>query len=677
MSWEIILESKMVENLGWTLLNSIWQIGVISLGLFLLLALTRRSSPNLRYALSVSALFLAFLAPVFTFVSRAQESTTRDFAKERSQTQIADARRDPAGGYESSVAVPRSDHSLNTNIQSSFGDLLSLSKYFPEILRIVVGLWLFGVALYSLRLFSGFWRVHKYRTFEIERPADVWVETFDGLCRKLKVHQSVSFLRSNFIETPIVVGVLKPLIIVPAGLFLQVDPRELETIIAHELIHIRRHDQIVNMIQSVIEVVLFYHPCTWWISAQIRHEREFAADAAVLEVFENSRVVYASALANLEEIRQSANDIPPSIVTAANGGNLMLRIRKILQKNTEISNAISAWPAGLAFLLIPAILTGVFLLDTSNFVNARNTTDERKIAIGFVSIPPVDRSVNPPQDSVATARILVDKLQAFKIPAIGFVQGSMISDGEKPYPVRAEIVKMWRDEGFEIGVGGYKHVGFYDTPFDEYTANTEKNLDVLKPILAEKSLTPRYYSYPYLNTGKTDADHQRFEAWLLDHKLRSVKYTIDNNEWMYSYAYDMARNDNDLNLMKEIRLAFIDYMTKMFSHYEAYSQEMFGRDIPQTMVLTPSRLVADSANDLFGMIKKRGYSFVAMDEAQSDGAYKTPESFAGNSGISWFERWTLAQGKKLLEEPQVDNGVQKIWQDKKVVPVANPKKKVS
>ena len=200
---------------------------------------------------------------------------------------------------------------------------------------------------------------------------------------------------------------------------------------------------------------------------------------------------------------------------------------------------------------------------------------------------------------------------------------------------------------------------------------------MLKPILAEKSLTPRYYSYPYLNTGKTDADHQRFEAWLQDHELRSVKYTIDNNEWMYSYAYDMARNDNDLNLMKEIRLAFIDYMTKMFSHYEAYSQEMFGRDIPQTMVLTPSRLVADSANDLFGMIKKRGYSFVAMDEAQSDGAYKTPESFAGNSGISWFERWTLAQGKKLLEEPQVDNGVQKIWQDKKVVPVANPKKKVS
>lgn len=141
----------------------------------------------------------------------------------------------------------------------------------------------------------------------------------------------------------------------------------------------------------------------------------------------------------------------------------------------------------------------------------------------------------------------------------------------------------------------------------------------------------------------------------------SVKYTIDNNEWLYSYAYDMARNDNDVNTMNEIRAAFLEYMTKMFDHYEAYSAEMFGRDINQTMVLTPSRLVADSADDLFGMIQKRGYQFVSMDEALKDEAYQTQENFVGKSGISWFERWTLAQGKKLREEPKVNESVQKIW----------------
>lgn len=242
----------------------------------------------------------------------------------------------------------------------------------------------------------------------------------------------------------------------------------------------------------------------------------------------------------------------------------------------------------------------------------------------------------------------------------------MISDGEKLYPIRAEIVRLWRDAGMEIGVGGYKHIWFYDTPYDEYVANVEKNERVVKQILAEKNLPLRYFSYPFLNTGKTTEDKNRFEAWLQARGLRSIPYTIDNQEWVYSYAYDMARKDNDINTMKQIRAEFVDYMTKMFEHYEAYSQEMFGRDIAQTMVLTPSRLVADSSDELFGMIERRGYKFVSMDEALKDEAYKTPENFTGSkSGISWFERWTLTQGKKLRDEPKVDADVWKLWKEKK------------
>ena len=167
-----------------------------------------------------------------------------------------------------------------------------------------------------------------------------------------------------------------------------------------------------------------------------------------------------------------------------------------------------------------------------------------------------------------------------------------------------------------------------------------------------------------LNFNKNE-DHNKFEAWLKEQNLTSVKYTIDNNEWMYSYAYDMARNDNDVNTMKEIRTEFIAYMSKMFDHYETYSSEMFGRDIAQTMVLTPSRLVADSSDEFFGMMQKRGYQFVSMDEALKDEAYQTPENFVGKSGISWFERWQLAKGKKLLDEPKVDADVLKIWNDNK------------
>ena len=135
---------------------------------------------------------------------------------------------------------------------------------------------------------------------------------------------------------------------------------------------------------------------------------------------------------------------------------------------------------------------------------------------------------------------------------------------------------------------------------------------------------------------------------------------------MYSYTYCIAIKDNDFNTMKKIRREFFDYMTKMLAHYEAYSEEMFGRQIPQTMVLTPSRLVADTADELFGLLEKRDYAFVSINETQADDAYQTKENFVGESGISWFERWQMARGSRLREEPGVSQAVQKIWDKAKV-----------
>ena len=347
----------------------------------------------------------------------------------------------------------------------------------------------------------------------------------------------------------------------------------------------------------------------------------------------------------------------------------MQRISVILQKNTGRKRSASAWSAGLALALLPAVLLAVFSFNQTAIVNAQKKTSAKRLAVGFVSIPPLDRTANPPKDSDATARLLIEKLKSHKVPAIGFLQGGMISDGEKLYPVRANIARLWRDAGFEVGIGGFKHIWFYDTPYDDYVANVEKNEQVARKILGEKNLSLKYFSYPFLNTGKSAEDRDKFESWLASRGLTPVKYTIDNQEWMYSYAYDTARNDNDTNTMSEIRAAFVKYMSEMFDHYEAYSQEMFGRDIAQTMVLTPSRLVTDSSDELFGMIEKRGYSFVSMDEALSDEAYKTDEKFVntreriGKSGISWFERWTMAQGKKLRDEPRVSETVQKIWDE--------------
>lgn len=458
--------------------------------------------------------------------------------------------------------------------------------------------------------------------------------------------------------------------------FFQITQKELETIIAHELIHIKRYDALVNFAQSFVEVLFFYHPCVWWISSIIRKEREFAADEMVVKVLENSRIVYATALANLEEMRRTANQKLTPLLMAATGGNLMQRISKILQKNTGINRVGSLWSAVAALGLISAVLLTVFSFGTTANVNVSAKNKYKKLAVGFVSIP-TNRASKADGSFDETPRLLIEKLNKYKVPAIGFVQGSLTSDEDKNLNEKAEIVRLWRDASLEVGIGNYEHIWFYDTPFDEYAEGVEKNAEITNKILSEKNERVEFFSYPYLNTGKTVEDHERFEAWLSARNLTSVKYTIDNQEWMYSAVYDLARNANDSGKMIEIQLEFLKYMSEMFDHYEQYSQEMFGGDINQTLVLTPSRLVADSADELFQMLKNRGYEFVSMEEAQSDTAYQTPENFAGiKAGISWFERWQMAKGKSLLDEPRESEFVQMEWRNRKAMETVNKTLKI-
>jgi beta-lactamase regulating signal transducer with metallopeptidase domain/peptidoglycan/xylan/chitin deacetylase (PgdA/CDA1 family) len=664
MNWEVFINSEIVKNLGWMLIHSIWQMTLVAFILSLLLRVLREFSAQARYLAAVFALFLAIALSFATLVKLNQHSLPNVLPDERASFNPSQIVNRDSGRIENSLPVAKleSEESSTPDGNFTFDRLRNFfASSFSYILPLMVGIWLLGVMFFAFRLGGGVWRLHRFRTREITEASEEWQARFIVLCRKLKITQSVKFLRSNLIETPIVVGWIKPVILIPSAVFLQISPHELETIITHELVHIRRYDAFVNFAQSGIEVLFFYHPGVWWISSVIRREREFATDSSVIEIFAESRITYANALANLEEIRLLTNQNLPPVATAANGGNLMQRITKILQKDTETRQRKSAWSAIIALALVPVVLLTAFSFTRAPFVNAGTKLTNKKLAVGFVSIPPLDRSANPPQDSDATARLMIAKLTQYKIPAIGFVTGGTISDGDKLFPVRANIVRLWRDAGFEIGIGGYRHIGFYDNSFSDYTANVEKNEQIVKKILAEKNQSLRYFSYPYLNTGKSNDDHVKFEAWLREHGLTSVKYTIDNNEWMYSYAYDMARNNNDVNTMNEVRTAFLEYMSKMFDHYETYSKDMFGRDIAQTMVLTPSRLVADSFDELSGMINKRGYQFVSMDEALKDEAYQTPENFAGKSGISWFERWQMGKGKQLLEEPKVDATVQKIW----------------
>ncbi|MEP7037792.1 MAG: M56 family metallopeptidase, partial [Acidobacteriota bacterium] len=322
MNWENFINSKIVENLGWTLLHSIWQIALIAFVLFVLLKIFRAFSANLRYVVSVFALCLIVVLSVITFVQLAVNSSANDLQIKNlnsDYTKKINKEYLSAGGF--STFSKNDNQIVELTDEKTFISIKNLrnlfSKNLPAVLPVLVGLWFLGVMLFALRLIGGVWQIHKYKTCEVSVPNCQWMEKFDALCAKLEITQTVKFLQSNLIETPVVIGWLKPVILVPASVFLQISPQQLETILAHELIHIRRYDALVNLAQSLIEILFFYHPCAWWISSLIRMEREFAADESVIEIMENSHIIYASALANLEEIRQTAKITAPPVLVAA------------------------------------------------------------------------------------------------------------------------------------------------------------------------------------------------------------------------------------------------------------------------------------------------------------------------------------------------------------------------
>ena len=191
----------------------------------------------------------------------------------------------------------------------------------------LVALWLCGVLGIAARLLWQ-WRNLQVLVRGASRPGAAWELRLAYLRARFGVRRPVRLLSSAFVLTPMLVGWIKPAILLPASLLSGFPPQQVELIIAHELGHIRRWDYLANLAQVVVETVLFYHPVVHWISRDVRNAREECCDDLVLQVASGKALAYARALAGLEELRHDPRFAAPAL--AAGGGELLTRIRRIV-----------------------------------------------------------------------------------------------------------------------------------------------------------------------------------------------------------------------------------------------------------------------------------------------------------------------------------------------------------
>jgi beta-lactamase regulating signal transducer with metallopeptidase domain len=403
----------LIDSLGWTLIHFLWQ-GLLIVGCTaLLLNALRKATAQLRYLVACGGMLVAAVVPVVTFPILIQQALSQSTAWSQDTSQNSDS-----VSWVQSAASPRAQSQL-PNPQGEGSQLAALSPSVAPrwesnrslatigmrwdlLLRFSVWGWTAGVLFYFVRLLGGLYKVHQWKK-SCQPVADSAISrVVDELKRRMHINSAVELLESVRIVTPVAIGWVKPVILLPVELATGLNSKELEAILAHELAHIRRHDYLVNIFQSIIEIGLFYHPAVWWLSHQIRLERENCCDDAAIAVTED-RLAFARALSHLEGLRSSENQM----VMAANGGLLLKRIQRIMQIETERSRVSVlggfGWRVGASLLMVclgvsvsyAAFVQQTGKVDESKRTNSPAVDANPLVAKSTAEVKPVRREDQP------------------------------------------------------------------------------------------------------------------------------------------------------------------------------------------------------------------------------------------------------------------------------------------
>jgi beta-lactamase regulating signal transducer with metallopeptidase domain len=340
------MDNPVAAAAAWALVHFLWQGTLVGLAIAGVLSLLERRQASTRYAVAVGALLLLAVLPVVTAVGFTPPV----------ETPYAAAVTSPGSGILPAVPEPQ-----GTVMVQTFGG---------SLLPWVLGLWLAGVAILSVYHLGG-WSFARRLSRQGQPAEGTTTALLHDLRRRLGIRRQVTLLESLTVSVPIVVGWLRPVVLVPASALTGLSPAQLEAILAHELAHVRRHDYLVNLLQTAVETLLFYHPAVWWVSSQVRRERENCCDDLAVAVCGN-RLSYARALVDLEGLRS------PRLALAASGGSLSERVRRLVG-STGARPRRRFWAAGLlALALLPALAVVQIACsrDSAKRVNRASTADD-------------------------------------------------------------------------------------------------------------------------------------------------------------------------------------------------------------------------------------------------------------------------------------------------------------
>lgn len=337
---------EFIQALTWTFIHSLWQgilLCIVAVGIVFF---TKKKSALLRYNL-LTAVLLLFL---FTIVVR----FNNQFSKAKQVAQVAQII------LEKEVIAGRSEVVFTDKMQQVTLSTKAVSFVTSNAYWVIL-IWFSIIVFRFIRLTVGLYELQRIKKINVFSAGEYWNNRIKELCRQLNINKHVQLLQSAITRMPVAIGFLKPVVLFPAAMLASLPANEVEAILLHELAHIRRKDFLVNLLQSIVEIIFFFNPAVLWVSALIKIERENCCDDIAITITD-SKQNYIKALLSFQEYNLPAE---ASLATAFAGEKkyLLDRVKRIIYNHNKTLNNMEK-----KFLAVGIIITSVciFTFSSSN-----------------------------------------------------------------------------------------------------------------------------------------------------------------------------------------------------------------------------------------------------------------------------------------------------------------------
>ena len=275
----------------------------------------------------------------------------------------------------------------------------------------------------------------------------------------------------------------------------------------------------------------------------------------------------------------------------------------------------------------------------------------RTVAITFDDLPFITVvGHDVPTRRRSTERLLAG-LAVHGIPTTAFVNAYAVEPAGRIEDARVDLLRLWRDAGHDLANHTFAHSDLHQVGAAAFEADIVRGEPLVRELMAARGREPRWFRHPYLHAGTDLATGRRIEAFLGERGCRVAPVTIDPEDFLFAAALDRMNVRANERAAAQVAAAYVPHLEAHFEYHEWLSQQLFGREVPQILLLHANTINAETIGDLAGMLRKRGYAFVSLEQALADPAYAEPDPFVGGFAQGWLHRLAHARGQADLLRP--------------------------